>query len=133
MTSKKYDKQKKPNKKSKVLTVSALAIVIIATIVAVYVHQKSKTQTAFFARSINDASYDCEDKIDSRFDEDLVSKYYDEISSRYEANKHQYVIYYRISVRLTENDLPVIKDYMAKCNVWEKLGYVSDFQVLDIL
>ncbi|MEE8059618.1 MAG: hypothetical protein V3T17_17570 [Pseudomonadales bacterium] len=88
-------------------------------------------QTAFFARSINDASYDCENKIDQKFDEDLVNKYYDGNSSRYDSKQRQYIIYYRVSARYIENDIPMIKDYMAKCIVWERIGYVSDFQIFD--
>lgn len=124
--------KQRPNNMSKPLVISALIIIVVIACLSVYFNHTNNLPTAFFARSINDASYDCEDKIDSRFDEDLVSKYYDEVSSRYEANKHRYLIYYRISVRTTEHNLPTIKDYMAKCSVWESLGYVSDFQILDI-
>lgn len=84
---------------------------------------------AFFARSINDAAYDCEDKIKDRFEEQLLSKHYDQYSSRYDADDHQYLIYYRVSVREEDENVPITTDYMAKCVVWERFGYVSEFRV----
>ena len=113
------------------------AVILVAvmglTLLAVYLtYGERNMKQSFFARDINDATYDCEDKIDAKFKKRLVSKYYDEISSRYEANKNQYVIYYRVSARDIEGEYPMVTDYMAKCIVWEKLGYVSDFQVFDI-
>jgi hypothetical protein len=127
------NKQKnKPQLSKLILMISALVIIsIVVTMVSLYLNYRgNQGPAAFFARDINDASYDCEDKINGRFKEQLVSKYYDEISSRYDAKTHQYVIYYRVSAREVENGLPSIKDFMAKCIVWEKLGYVSDFQII---
>lgn len=120
------------NKSTTVLLSIAAIVGAIAIISAMFISSASSQKTAFFARSINDASYDCEDKINSYFDDELISKYYDDISSRYEANDHQYIIYYRVSAREMENDFPVIYDYMAKCVVWEKLGYVSSFRAYRI-
>lgn len=110
----------------------AIIVIIISIMTALYINtEKQQQPTAFFARSINDASYDCEAKIDKKFDGRLINKHYDAISSRYEADRHQYIIYYRISIRETEDEVPAIKDYLAKCIVWEKLGYVSEFQIID--
>ena len=109
-----------------------LALVMITSAVVYFTYGNNKQPTAFFARSINDASYDCEDKISARFDDRLISKYYDQFSSRYEADQHQYVIYYRVSIKEQDRDnITTVKDYMAKCIVWEKLGFVSDFMVFD--
>lgn len=97
--------------------------------VLVYFSMRSDTRPdAFFARSINDAAYDCEDKIDARFEEQLLSKYYDQFSSRYDADDNQYIIYYRLSVREEQDNIPITTEYMAKCVVWERLGYVSEFR-----
>ncbi len=110
------------------LPVLIIAVIVMATLA---IKAKSANKVAFFARSINDASYDCEDKITSKYDDDLISKYYDNFSSRHEVEKRQYIIYYRISVREEIEDRPTIKDYLAKCIVWERIGYVSDFSILD--
>lgn len=112
-----------------ILGIAVLLMMLFMTIVFFTLGPEGQP-TAFFARSINDASYDCEDKIDSQFDDDLVSKYYDEISSRYEPKRRQYVIYYRVSAYVEEDDVRVVEDFMAKCIVWERVGYVSDFQIL---
>lgn len=119
-------------RKTSTLIILVIALLLMALFMTVvfFGFGANKQQTAFFARSINDASYDCEDKIDSKFDEDLVSKYYDEISSRYEAKRRQYVIYYRVSAYTEQDGVRVVEDYMAKCIVWERVGYVSDFQIL---
>lgn len=110
-----------------------LLVLIVITMAIIYItyHQELEP-TAFFARDINDASYDCEAKIQNRYGDKLISHYYDQYSSRYEADEHQYLIYYRVSIQESDdNDRPQIKNLMAKCTVWEKLGYVSDFQVFE--
>ena len=103
---------------------------LLIVVVLLFVSSRQTEQVAFFARDINDASYDCEDKIASKFGRRLINKYYDDLSSRYQANDKQYLIYYRVSVK-DDEQLPTTSDYMVKCVVWEKLGYVSDFEVFD--
>ncbi len=112
-----------------VLAIFAFILLLAATTAILYLTINQKKKTTFFARSINDASYDCEAKINSKYEGDLVNKNFDNISSRYEPDKRQYTIYYRISVKEKQEDYAVVNDYMAKCVVWERLGYVSDFRV----
>jgi hypothetical protein len=115
------------------INIILILLVIVATLVAIYYAKNSNPEKKpFYARSMNDASYDCEDKIISKFKDSLVIKTFDNFSSRYEANKRQYLIYYRISVKEKQDNAPTIKDYMAKCVVWERLGYVSNFSVFEI-
>jgi hypothetical protein len=111
------------------LSILAFLILLAGTTTILYYSTSNKGQTAFFARSINDASYDCEAKIVSKYGSELASKSFDNISSRYETNKRQYIIYYRISVKESDEGFTVVNDYMAKCIVWERLGYVSEFRV----
>lgn len=115
-------------KKNKVIFISISLLIIAAAIILILYKSINQQEVAFFARSINDASYDCESKIDSKYDDKLVNKHFDNISSRYEADRHQYIIYYRITVQEIEDDVPQLDDYMVKCVVWEKLGYVSEFR-----
>ncbi|ARN75941.1 hypothetical protein [Oceanicoccus sagamiensis] len=112
-----------------ILAISAFIILLAFTTAVLYLTINQKKKTTFFARSINDASYDCEDKITSKYEGDLVSKSFDNISSRYEPDKRQYTIYYRISIKEKDENFSIVNDYMAKCIVWERLGYVSDFRV----
>jgi uncharacterized protein YpmS len=121
----------KHNKRVLFILLSALIIAFIFIITLIALSQNEPGKTAFFARSINDASYDCEATITNKYDEKLIYKNYDDFSSRYEPEKHQYIIYYRISVREETDDRPTIKDYLAKCIVWERIGYVSDFSIID--
>lgn len=116
-----------------VVAAVVLLAIIAATLIIIYItYRQGIRPKAFFARSINDASYDCEHKINERFGSRLISKYYDQFSSRYDADEHQYIIYYRVSAEKRDrNNIPSIHNYMAKCIVWEKLGYVSTFQVFD--
>lgn len=118
------------NTKKTLVTGTIVLIAVVGAMMALYFsYGINKGPDIFFARSINDAAYDCENKIANRFEDDLISKTYDQISSRYEPDRHQYIIYYNISVRSIEDDVTIINDYLSKCIVWEKLGYVSDFQV----
>lgn len=114
------------------LIISLVVILLIATSMAILflLNKGEKEPQAFFARDINDASYDCEQKIIDQFDEQLVSKYFDDLSSRYLPEKRQYLIYYRVSTRTLENNIPVNNELMVKCTVWERLGYVSDFHIM---
>ena len=122
-------------KKSSILKNIILGLVALSLLagtgLVLYFYLGPEKPVAFFVRDLNDASYDCEAKIVSKYDDELVSKYYDNLSSRYEDDKHQYLVYYRISVKEVEDGIPQVKDYMAKCIVWEKLGYVSDFRVYE--
>lgn len=105
-------------------------LVVNSTIVLLYNNRQAKPE-AFFARNMNDASYDCEEKIRNKYQHRLVSSYFDDLSSRYEANKRQYVVYYRINIREEHDKAAAIREYMAKCIIWERLGYVSDFSVFE--
>lgn len=113
------------------IAVITLVLLVIITLAIIYIsYRQEMAPTAFFARSINDASYDCEAKIQSRFKDRLINRYFDPYSSRYEADDHQYLIYYRVTIQdLDDDGRPQVRELMAKCTVWEKLGYVSDFQV----
>lgn len=115
--------------KAKATLLVLLALGCSISILIFFSARNNDRSDAFFARSINDAAYDCEDKIKDRFEEQLLSKHYDQYSSRYDADDSQYIIYYRVSVREEEDNIPVTADYMAKCVVWERLGYVSEFRV----
>jgi hypothetical protein len=113
----------------------SLLVIIAATALLIYLTYEPRVGSKeFFARSINDATYDCEAKINSRFADQLVHKHFDNLSSRYEADKHQYAIFYRISIeeRKPNQQHTNVNDYMVKCLVWEKLGYVSEFTIFDI-
>jgi hypothetical protein len=109
----------------------SITVLLVLVAIAIYFNNAKTAPTAFFARSINDASYDCEKKINDKFGNKLLSKNYDGLSSRYNSQKHQYLIFYKISVQETVDKYPTIKEYLAKCMVWEKIGYVSDFTILD--
>ena len=123
--------EKKNKTRTILLAIFSFLLLLTATTAILYLTFDKKSKTAFFVRSINDASYDCEAKIINKYDDDLVSKSFDNISSRYEADRRQYVIYYRISIKERDEDFTVVSDYMAKCIVWERLGYVSDFRVFE--
>ena len=107
--------------------------VIVITPGAIYLARLQDTQpTTFFVRSINDASYNCEDKIKDRFGSSLLSSNFDQYSSRYDADDGQYIIYYRVSTQsFDKHNRPTINNHMAKCTVWETLGFVSSFQVFN--
>lgn len=110
-----------------------LMCVIAATLGTIYLTYYQNPESAtFFARSMNDASYDCEDKIRDRFSSSLISANFDQYSSRYDADDGEYIIYYQVTAQqIDKHDIPTIQNYMAKCTVWETLGYVSSFQVFD--
>ena len=114
------------------MTALSLLLILVTLITLALATGAADKLTAFNARSIGDASYDCEDKIHKRFEEDLISKYFDNFSSRYEPEKRQYVVYYRVSVNVDKGSYTEVTDMMAKCIVWERLGYVSDFQIIKI-
>jgi uncharacterized protein YpmS len=123
--------KKNKSQKIKLIAIILFAIIIINSIVVFFYTDSPSKPKAFLARNMNDASYDCEEKIQSKYGDRLVNSYFDSLSSRYEAKKHRYLIYYRISIREDEGDLTTITEYMAKCLVWERLGYVSDFSVFE--
>ena len=112
--------------------VTALIILFVlsaAVVITVIVFGPKNIEKKFFARSIGGAADSCEEKINDYFGDRLVSKYYDEISSRHDSSRKQYTIYYRISHSTSTDGRPGIENSMAKCVVWESLGYVSDFRV----
>ncbi len=114
------------------LTTLGFVLLLAATTALLFFTFNDNKKQAFYARDINDASYDCEDKIKKRYEEELVSISFDNLSSRYEEEKNQYLIYYRISIREEMGNITTVNDYLAKCIVWERLGYVSDFRIIEI-
>ncbi|WP_101759552.1 hypothetical protein [Oceanicoccus sp. KOV_DT_Chl] len=125
--------KKNNNMVKNILIGIVIVSVLVGTGLILYFYLGDTKPKTFYVRDINDATYDCEDKIVNKYGDKLVSKHYDNLSSRFEEQKNQYLIYYRISIKEKENGLPMINDYMAKCVVWEKLGYVSDFRVYEFL
>ena len=121
----------KPERRFNAPILVSITLLLVLVAIAIYFNTAKTAPTAFFARSIDDASYDCEKKINDKFGNKLLSKNYDGLSSRFNSQKHQYLIFYRISVQEIVDNYPTIKDYLAKCMVWEKIGYVSDFTILD--
>lgn len=115
------------------ISIVTLLLIVMAAMVVLVIHSGKKGPEAFFARSINDASYDCEVKIGRHFKSELISKSFDGLSSRYDEQNRQYLIYYNVGIReRVEDGYYVYSDRMVKCIVWERFGYVSDFQVMDI-
>lgn len=110
-----------------------LMSIVAITLGAIYLTYYDEIEAPiFFIRSINDASYECEDKIAAHFGSELLSSQFDQYSSRYESNEEQYLIYYRVSTqKLDKNNRSTVHNHMAKCTVWETLGIVSSFQVFD--
>lgn len=118
------------NTKGLIIKAALLLLILITSIVAtVYFYGPGDIKKRFYARSIGEAADSCEEEIDGHFSKHLISKHYDQISSRYDASRKQYIIFYRISHRKVVDGIPSIEDSMAKCAVWESLGYVSDFSV----
>ena len=113
-----------------VLSVSLIVVAIISTFAGYKLLRPQKV--AFFSRDIDSAADSCEESISSYFGERMVSKRYDELSSRYNAQRRLYLIYYRVYSKEVEDDVPEVIEYLAKCTVWETLGYVSDFEVYKI-
>lgn len=109
----------------------AILIIVAASFSLLFLTKTMGKRVAFFASSIDDASYDCEEKIVSKYGNRLISKSFDNLSSRYQPEERQYLIYYRISISESNTDYPAIDDHVVKCTVWEKLGYVSDFRIID--
>jgi|GEM_PF-3716490 len=117
--------------RSRLFAVLAILFIVIASSALILSTRDDYRKVAFFARSINDASYDCEDKIISKYGDRLISKSFDNLSSRYQQDQRQYLIFYRISITETDTKYPAIDDHLVKCVVWERLGYVSDFRIID--
>ncbi|MEH6557111.1 MAG: hypothetical protein V7459_14205 [Oceanicoccus sp.] len=109
----------------------ATSVIVAASFSLLFLTKTSGEPVTFFARSIDDASYDCEDKIVSKYGNRLISKSFDNLSSRYQREERQYLIYYQISIRESNANYPAIDDHLVKCTVWERLGYVSDFRIID--
>lgn len=125
----------KPTKGQKTFIVLILialffALAIIATYISYTVTRAEKV--AFFSRDIGSASDSCEDNIKDHFGENLVSAIYDEMSSAYKPQQRRYLIYFRVTAQYTEENIPTIEEWLAKCVVWETLGYVSDFEIYQL-
>ena len=127
-------KKQPPKKSTNTIIVAIISIVVVILVIGLFYISSSGSnkKTSFYARDINDASYDCEDKIDKEYGDDLVSRHFDEFSSRYNADKRQYAIFYRVNINSEINGYPTITEYMAKCVVWERIGYVSEFSIISI-
>lgn len=114
---------------STIIAVVIILILSLAIAVTIVLFGPKEIKKTFTARSIGDAANSCEEKVVDYFGDRLVSKYYDEISSRHEVSRKHYTVYYRVSHKEMVDDIPTIEDSMAKCIVWESLGYVSEFRV----
>lgn len=124
-------KPAEPKKHLRSIVIALLVVGLLA--LALLLSQQSTTQPErFFARDINDAAYDCEDKIRLQFGKNLINSNFDQISSRYESSKRQYIVYYDLTVAEFVDDLPAVTEKLAKCVVWERLGYVSSYTLIDI-
>jgi len=106
------------------------ALAIMATYISYTITRADKQ--AFFSRDIASASDSCESDIKDHFGENLISARYDEISSAYKPQQKRYLIYFRVTARYEEDNVPSIEEWLAKCIVWETLGYVSDFEVYQL-
>ncbi|MGK0442151.1 MAG: hypothetical protein ACJA0N_001958 [Pseudohongiellaceae bacterium] len=113
----------------KIIPISILVLLAISLAITVVLFGPKEVKKSFMARSIGDAADSCEEEIIDYFDDRLISKYYDEISSRHEPHRKQYTVYYRVSHAETVDELPTVEHSMAKCVIWESLGYVSEFRV----
>lgn len=128
-------KRTPPNRpiSNKIKLISVLIFIVVTAVTsAVIVSKTAFGPTITTTRDIGMASDVCEDRIISEYKKTLINKNYDDISSRYEPNNKQYIVYYRITLRSLVDDIPTVTAHLAKCIVWEKLGYVSSFEVIDI-
>lgn len=114
------------------LTVGVIVIVAIAITSTILISNNINHPKVTKVRDIGMASDACEERIIEEFEDTLINKNYDDMSSRYEPSKKQYVIYYRVTTRDIEDDLPIIKSQLAKCVILERKGYVTIFEILSI-
>ncbi|MBN4055115.1 hypothetical protein JYU12_00065 [bacterium AH-315-K03] len=122
----------KKNTRSFLLGLLALLVLMATAMGILIVNSGPLGPVAFFAHSMDEASYDCEDKINKRLKSRLISKHFDNFSSRYDVQKRQYLIFYRLSIRESTDNYSAITERIAKCIVWERLGYVSDFRIMEL-
>jgi hypothetical protein len=111
---------------------TSLAIVVL-TVVVTFLWLNKRTSndySPYAARDLGSAATVCEQKIDKNLGASLLHKRYDDISSRYEASKKRYVIYYRLSVKNSAGN--GASEQFAKCVIWESRGYVTGFEVIDL-
>ena len=116
--------------KTPIIATFLLIALCITLVITVIMFGPKEVKQAFFVRSIGEAADSCEQAVTDNYSGRLISKHFDEISSRYEPNYKQYIVFYRISYTAMEDALPTVKSAIAKCIVWERLGYVSDFSVI---
>ena len=126
-----YHSMKKSNSKTTKIIATIIIMALCTTLaITIALFGPKEVKQAFFVRSIGEAADSCEQEVVNNYGERLISKHYDEISSRYEPNYKQYTVFYRISFTTMENNLPTVQSAMVKCIVWERLGYVSDFTLI---
>lgn len=111
--------------------VFAVLIIIATSLSLLFLAKTNEDPIGSFIRTVDNASYDCEEEIVSRYGNKLISKSFDNLSSRYQPRDRQYWIYYRISVRESATEYPKIDDYLVKCTIGEHLGEISDFRIID--
>lgn len=112
---------------------TALIFIVVTAVASTVIISKTVFgPTITTTRDIGMASDVCEERIVKDYKKTLINKSYDDISSRYEPSNNQYIVYYRITLRTVTDDTSAITTHLAKCIVWEKLGYVSSFEVIDI-
>jgi hypothetical protein len=114
-------------------TLTLLLIITVITVIATYVKYRDEDgNIRFNVATVDAAANSCENYIDDQFGQDIIHKAYDHGSSRYEPNSRRYIIWYRISTRTPDEDgVMTVKDLLAKCEIWEFLGYVSNFESYD--
>lgn len=124
---------KKQKKKTYLMLLVFLAASITAMVVTFSIYYVSNKKVAFNVPDVDTAANSCEQEVKDAFGKELLHKSYDHGSSRYEENRRRYVIWYRLTIRRLDSEgIAVVQDKMAKCEVWEFLGYVSSFEVYDL-
>ena len=109
----------------------AVLIIIATSLSLLFLAKTNEDPNQSFIRTVDNASYDCEEEIVSRYGTKLISKSFDNLSSRYQPRDRQYWIYYRISVSESATEYPKIDDYLVKCTIGEHLDEISDFRIID--
>ena len=106
-------------------------VVVISVIGTVFISNNVNRSAVETMRDIGMASDACEERINDEFEATVISKSYDDISSRYELEKRQYVVYYRVTSRDATEEIDTIKTQLAKCIIEERRGYITSFEVID--
>lgn len=126
-------KKTEPRFSNKMKLIVGLVVIALSSSAVTFLISKGVgSNKVTTARDIGMASDSCEERISDEFEDTLINQHYDDISSRYEPAKRQYIVYYRVTSSTIVDELPTVKTQLAKCVIWERLGYVSSFEVIDI-